>query len=94
VSRVLAGGVDLGPVTDLAELVRACARVDGPGVTVLYPLASGRGTLTATDIDHARTTLAAIAAHTAIPDGVRAQARSLHTTLTRLRANAPHTLST
>ncbi|GCD99757.1 hypothetical protein [Embleya hyalina] len=92
---IRAGDTDLGDRTSLALLANEAAMHSrGPGVTVLYTLASGRGRLTTADIDQALATLDELAAATAARDGVRTHARALHTRLAELRGTTPIDLAT
>lgn len=93
-SRVHAGPVLLGTRTGLGELAAQAAMYSrGPGVDVLYVLATGHGTLTADDVDQAVTALAELAGNTAARDTVRAHARVLGDRLAGLRRAAPITLT-
>ncbi|MFI6587481.1 hypothetical protein [Embleya sp. NPDC050493] len=92
---IRAGDTDLGDHTSLKLLAgEAAMHSRGPGVTVLYSLASGRGRLTADDVDQAVAALEELAANTAARDGVRGHARALRTRLADVRGATPIDLTT
>jgi hypothetical protein len=86
-SLVHAGTTLLGTRSGLARLAdQAAMYARGPGVDVVYTLATGHGTLTADDLDLAVAALAELAANPAARDNSRLHARVVRDRLARLRA--------